>query len=56
MSRRRLLGGARRVAAGTALAAALAAPVTALGPSVGDSIKDTPWRRGRRLVDEEGSR
>ena len=53
VSRRRLLGGAGAVA-GTALAAAVAAPVTALGPSVGNSIKDTPWRRGRRLVGEDG--
>jgi ubiquinol-cytochrome c reductase iron-sulfur subunit len=28
--------------------------VTALGPSVGESIVATPWRRGRRLVDEQG--
>jgi ubiquinol-cytochrome c reductase iron-sulfur subunit len=53
VSRRRLLLGAG-AAAGTTLAAAVAAPVTALGPSVGDSIVDTPWRRGRRLVDEQG--
>jgi ubiquinol-cytochrome c reductase iron-sulfur subunit len=53
VSRRRLLFGAG-AAAGTTLAAALAVPITALGPSVGESIVDTPWRRGRRLVDEEG--
>ena len=53
VSRRKLLGGAG-AAAGTALAAAVAAPVTALGPSVGDSITETPWRKGRRLVGEDG--
>jgi len=41
-------------AAGAALTAAVVAPVTALGPAVGDSIVDTPWHRGRRLVDEHG--
>jgi ubiquinol-cytochrome c reductase iron-sulfur subunit len=53
ISRRKLLF-ASAGAAGTALAAAVVAPVTALGPAVGDSITDTPWRRGRRLVDEDG--
>ena len=53
VSRRRLLGAAG-VAAGTALAAAAVAPIASLGPAVGDSIVDTPWRRGRRLVDEDG--
>jgi ubiquinol-cytochrome c reductase iron-sulfur subunit len=53
LSRRKLLF-ASAGAAGTALAAAIVAPVTALGPAVGDSITDTPWRRGRRLVDEDG--
>jgi ubiquinol-cytochrome c reductase iron-sulfur subunit len=54
VSRRRLLGAAG-MTAGAALAAAAAVPVTALGPSVGDSIVDTPWRRGRMLVGEDGS-
>jgi ubiquinol-cytochrome c reductase iron-sulfur subunit len=54
VSRRRLLGAAG-LTAGAALAAAAAAPVTALGPAVGDSIVDTPWRRGRRLVGEDGT-
>ena len=53
VSRRKLLA-ASAGAAGTALAAAVVAPVTALGPAVGQSIVDTPWRRGRRLVDEDG--
>jgi len=51
--RRRLLT-ASAGAATAALTAAVVAPVTALGPAVGDSITDTPWRRGRRLVDERG--
>jgi ubiquinol-cytochrome c reductase iron-sulfur subunit len=53
LSRRKLLF-ASAAAAGTALTAAVVAPVTALGPAVGDSIVDTPWRKGRRLVDEDG--
>jgi ubiquinol-cytochrome c reductase iron-sulfur subunit len=54
VSRRRLLGAAG-LTAGAALTAAVVAPVTALGPSVGDSIVETPWRRGRRLVGEDGA-
>jgi quinol---cytochrome c reductase iron-sulfur subunit len=54
VSRRRLLGAAG-LTAGAALAVAVAAPVTALGPSVGDSIIETPWRRGRKLVGEDGA-
>jgi ubiquinol-cytochrome c reductase iron-sulfur subunit len=53
VSRRRLLGVAGATA-GTTLAAAVAAPLTSIGPAVGDSIVDTPWRRGRRLVGEDG--
>jgi len=53
VSRRRLLGAAG-VAAGTTLAAAVAAPIASVGPAVGNSIVDTPWRRGRRLVGEDG--
>jgi ubiquinol-cytochrome c reductase iron-sulfur subunit len=53
LSRRKLLA-ASAAAAGTALAAAIVAPVAALGPAVGESIVDTPWRKGRRLVDEQG--
>jgi ubiquinol-cytochrome c reductase iron-sulfur subunit len=53
VSRRRLLVAAG-AAAGTSLAAALAVPVASIGPALGDSVVQTPWRRGRRLVDEEG--
>jgi ubiquinol-cytochrome c reductase iron-sulfur subunit len=53
-TRRRLLvvaaGGA-----GTALGAALVAPLVSLGPFLDtDRYYRTPWRRGRRLVDERG--
>jgi ubiquinol-cytochrome c reductase iron-sulfur subunit len=52
--RRRLLAGAA-AAATTAIGAALLAPVVSLGP-VFDlaAMARTPWRRGRRLVDEAG--
>jgi ubiquinol-cytochrome c reductase iron-sulfur subunit len=53
VSRRRLLGAAG-AAAGTALVAALAVPVASIGPALGNSPNQTPWRRGRRLVDSEG--
>jgi len=52
VTRRRLLAGAAGAAA-TALLAALAVPVSALGPAAKD---ESPWRRGRRLVDEQGRR
>ena len=42
-------------AAGTALAAALIVPAASLGPVLDvDAFFDTPWRRGRRLVDDAG--
>ena len=41
--------------AGGALAVALLAPLASLGPGIDlDSFVRTPWRRGRRLVDEDG--
>jgi ubiquinol-cytochrome c reductase iron-sulfur subunit len=52
VTRRRLLAAAAGAAA-TAFAAALAVPVSALGPAASDA---DPWRRGRRLVDEHGRR
>jgi ubiquinol-cytochrome c reductase iron-sulfur subunit len=48
-----LLGGA--AAAGTALGGALVIPVASLGPKPGDRIGSTPWRRGTRVVDEDGA-
>jgi ubiquinol-cytochrome c reductase iron-sulfur subunit len=53
ISRRRLLTGAAGVA-GVGLAGAFVLPITALGPSLGDAPNESPWRRGRRLVDPEG--
>jgi ubiquinol-cytochrome c reductase iron-sulfur subunit len=50
VTRRRLLAAAAGAAAAS-LAAALAVPVSALGPSAKDP---SPWRRGRRLVGEDG--
>jgi ubiquinol-cytochrome c reductase iron-sulfur subunit len=40
--------------AGGALGLALLLPVLSLGPAPGNSLKVTPWRRGLRVVDEEG--
>jgi ubiquinol-cytochrome c reductase iron-sulfur subunit len=50
ISRRRVLIGAAGVA-GCGLAAAIALPVTGLGPALGDAPNRTPWSRGKRLVD-----
>jgi ubiquinol-cytochrome c reductase iron-sulfur subunit len=50
ITRRRVLVGGAAVA-GCGLAAAVALPVSALGPRLGDQPNRTPWRRGRRLVD-----
>jgi ubiquinol-cytochrome c reductase iron-sulfur subunit len=42
------------IAAGAALAAALLFPIRSLGPSPGDTLLRTAWRRGMRLVTPEG--
>jgi ubiquinol-cytochrome c reductase iron-sulfur subunit len=42
------------VGAGGALGLALLLPVLSLGPAPGNTLKVTPWRRGSRVVDEEG--
>ena len=47
-----LLGGA--AATGTALGAALVIPAASLGPKPGDEIGASPWRRGTRVLDEQG--
>ena len=53
-TRRRLLGLAAG-GAGAALGAAILAPVVSLGPFLDtDRLYATPWRRGRRLVDDRG--
>ena len=54
ITRRRLFLGAAGTA-GAALGAALLAPVASLGPVLDtESFYDSPWRRGRRLVDDAG--
>ena len=40
--------------AGGALGLALLLPVLSLGPAPGNSLKVTPWARGKRVVDETG--
>jgi ubiquinol-cytochrome c reductase iron-sulfur subunit len=54
LTRKKLLGLAAG-AAGSALAVALLAPLTALGPVFDTSrLRRDPWRRGTRLVDADG--
>jgi len=53
VTRRRLLTGAAGLA-GAGLTAALIAPAASLGPNVAQRIDASPWRRGRRVVDERG--
>jgi ubiquinol-cytochrome c reductase iron-sulfur subunit len=54
ITRKRLLGGAAAIAGGT-LGAALVTPAVSLGPVFDTSrLNETPWRPGRRLVDEQG--
>jgi ubiquinol-cytochrome c reductase iron-sulfur subunit len=54
LTRRRLLFTAAG-AAGVTLAAAVVVPAASLGPFLGtDELFRTPWRPGRRLVDEDG--
>src|SRR3954451_6439974 len=53
ITRKRLLGGAATLAGGT-LGAALIAPAVSLGPTFDTSkLNESPWRRGRRLVDAQ---
>jgi ubiquinol-cytochrome c reductase iron-sulfur subunit len=55
LTRKRLLGTAAGVAAGS-LGAALVAPAASLGPGLDtNELRHTPWRRGRRLVDAHGN-
>jgi ubiquinol-cytochrome c reductase iron-sulfur subunit len=54
ITRRRLIAGAG-AAAGGALGLALVAPAASLGPFLDtESLYDSPWRAGRRLVDDRG--
>ncbi|HZD68022.1 MAG TPA: Rieske 2Fe-2S domain-containing protein [Actinomycetes bacterium] len=43
------------VGAGGAIGLALLLPVLSLGPAPGRSLKETGWRRGLRVVDENGT-
>ena len=52
-TQRRLLLGLL-TAAGGALGLAALFPIRSLGPSPGRSLQTTAWRRGDRLIDEEG--
>jgi quinol---cytochrome c reductase iron-sulfur subunit len=54
ISRRKLIAGAATVT-GLGLGAALLVPLASAGPNVGDAIDDTPWRRGRGVVDVNGN-
>jgi ubiquinol-cytochrome c reductase iron-sulfur subunit len=52
ISRRKLLAGAG-AAAGISVGAALIVPAASFGPNIDGHVKETPWIRGRRLVDDE---
>jgi ubiquinol-cytochrome c reductase iron-sulfur subunit len=55
VSRRRLILGAA-AAAGTGVTAAAVSPLASLGPGdVGATLRDTPWRDGVTLVDDQGN-
>jgi ubiquinol-cytochrome c reductase iron-sulfur subunit len=54
LGRRKLLTRTLGLAA-IALGAAAAFPIRSLGPSPGDSLKRTPWRRGTKAVGEDGA-
>jgi ubiquinol-cytochrome c reductase iron-sulfur subunit len=54
VTRRRMLG-ATGAAAIAGLAAAIAAPLIALGPGLISALEHAPWQRGRRLVDADGA-
>ncbi|HEY4396109.1 MAG TPA: Rieske (2Fe-2S) protein [Acidimicrobiia bacterium] len=54
VTRRRFLTGSLLAALG-AIGAALVFPIRSLGPSPGTSLERTPWRRGSRLVTQDGA-
>ena len=54
ITRRRMLA-LTGAAALAGLAPAIAAPLIALGPGLASALEETPWRRGRRLVDVTGA-
>jgi ubiquinol-cytochrome c reductase iron-sulfur subunit len=39
---------------GAALGAAAVTPLASLGPRIGEKVYETPWRAGKRVVDEKG--
>jgi len=53
ISRRKLIGGAAGLA-GAGMLTAVATPLASLGPAL-QGIHTTPWRRGVRLVDDQGN-
>jgi ubiquinol-cytochrome c reductase iron-sulfur subunit len=53
LSRRKVLIRALGVAAG-ALGVAAVFPIRSLGPSPGRALLETPWRRGKRLITDDG--
>jgi ubiquinol-cytochrome c reductase iron-sulfur subunit len=53
LTRKRLLLTAT-VGAGGALAGALVFPALSLGPNAVEVLSESPWREGRRVVDDEG--
>jgi ubiquinol-cytochrome c reductase iron-sulfur subunit len=53
LSRRKLLIRTLGLAA-TAMGAAALFPIRSLGPRPGNALKVTPWRRGKRLVTDDG--
>jgi ubiquinol-cytochrome c reductase iron-sulfur subunit len=53
VTRRKLLFSSM-AAFGGALFAAAIIPIASLGPRIGDKIYDTPWSRGKKVVDERG--
>jgi ubiquinol-cytochrome c reductase iron-sulfur subunit len=54
ISRRRLIVGAAAIT-GVGLGGALLAPLASSGPNVGQQINETPWRKGRGVVDVNGT-
>ena len=53
ITRRRLLAGTGAAAA-AGLAGAAVVPLASLGPWMGDTLVESPWRRGTQVVDVEG--
>ncbi len=53
ISRRKMLLGVGSLA-GAAVGVAAVVPLASLGPSPGDEIGSSPWRRGLAVVDEQG--